>query len=125
MAARSWFLDFEGYTEQGGQFWVKELCILPCGTPDDPNYDEDECYNYFIKSNGMKKSGCHFWQMRRHRLHKNFGDYFFDEAIRDVQIKIGNGKVMVKGREKASFLKVCSKWKNYQNSCVVLKDVKE
>src|SRR3977135_1229922 len=44
--------------------------------------------------------------MRRHRLHKNFGNYFFDETIRDVQIKIGNGKVLVKGREKANFLKV-------------------
>src|SRR3977135_4473533 len=100
MAARSWILDFEGYTEQGGKFWVKELCILPCDTLGD-----DECYNYFIKSDDMTKTGCYFWQFRRHALYKDFGDYYFGEAIRDVQIKIGDGKVLVKGREKANFLR--------------------
>ena len=68
MAARSWFLDFEGYTELGGKFWVKELCILPCDTAD----DDDECYNYFIKSDDMTKNGCYFWQFRRHGLYKDW-----------------------------------------------------
>ena len=79
---------------------MKELCILPCDTADD-----DECYNYFIKSDDMTKTGCYFWQFRRHGLYKDFGDYYFGEAIRDVQLKIGDGKVLVKGREKANFLK--------------------
>ena len=46
MAERTWFLDFEGYTERG-KFWIKELCILPCGKPEDAGFDEDEHYNYY------------------------------------------------------------------------------
>ena len=99
LAEKSWFLDFEGYTEPG-KFWVKELCIMPSGTPEDAGFDEEEHYNYFIKSEGLKKRDwlCHYWQQRRHGLRSDFGDYFFDEAIRNVQLKIGNGKVLVKCR---------------------------
>ena len=101
MAARTWFLDFEGYTEPG-KFWIKELCILPYGKPDDTGFDKDEHYNYFIKSDGLNgwcHCGSQFWQMKRHGLHVNFGDYYYDQVIRDAQLKVGNGKILVKGRD--------------------------
>jgi len=106
MAARTWFLDFEGYTEPG-KYWVKELCILPYGKPEDAGFDQDEHYNYFVKSDGLKgkRFGPQSWQLRRHGLEVYFGDYEYDEVIRDVQLKVGKGKVLVKGREKANFLK--------------------
>ena len=53
MAERTQFLDFEAYTEPG-KFWVKELCIMSSGTPEDAGFDDDEHYNYFIKTDGMK-----------------------------------------------------------------------
>jgi hypothetical protein len=89
-----WFLDFEGFSS-AGKFWIKELCILPL--------EGDFHYNYFIKSNKMNPSDCdsYNWQFQRHGLRSSFGDYYFNEAIRDVQYKVGDGIVLIKGREKA------------------------
>ena len=102
---RDWFMDVEAYTV-GSQFWLKELCIIPVGVEGDEGFYEDEHYNYFIKANALKNKdvGCYNFQLRRHGLKYDFGDYYFGEAIRDVQIKVGQGKVYVKGKEKAKYL---------------------
>ena len=101
---RNWFMDFEAFTTDK-KFWLKELCILPCLEEGDV-LDEDIHYNYFIKANDLKDRtvGCYNWQFKRHGLRYEFGDYNFNEAIRDVQLKVGNGSVLVKGKEKALFL---------------------
>ena len=107
METPNWFLDFEGFTHDN-KFWVKEICILPFGQPGDKDFDEDLSYNYFVKTDMREfpeySSSTYNWQFRRHRLSPWFGDYHFDEAMRDIQIKVGKGKVFVKGLQKALFI---------------------
>ena len=93
-------LDFEAYVEDG-KYWVKEICILFNG-------DTDHCYNYFVKAHkmGWNNPDSQNFQFRRHGLRKDFGDYHFNEAIRDIQNKVGNDKVYVKGLEKTNFIKL-------------------
>ena len=61
---------------------------------------------------------------KRHGLEVYFGDYYYDEVIRDVQIKVGNGKVLIKGRKKAISSSHGSMWRNCPSSCALSRNVK-
>jgi hypothetical protein len=106
---REWILDCEYYMVDGA-IWLKEVCILPLKMPEDKeNFDDRICYNYFIKSKGLIFSddyATYLHQRKRHGLKVEFGDYFFDEALRNIQATVGDDKVFVKGREKCNFLKL-------------------
>ena len=95
----SWFLDFEGFQLPNDGFIVKEIAIL--------SSDGDRCYNYFIrgpKSITIDSGATYNYQYDRHKLKWEWGDYEFDEAMQDIENKIGFDTVYVKGLEKCKFI---------------------
>lgn len=102
----SWFLDFEGFhfPGRGGcgceSFIVKEIAIVN-------KEDKDKCFNYFITGpkGGYVCDGETFnYQLRRHQLMWEFGDYEFVEAMTDVARKLKDGTVYIKGKEKFDYI---------------------
>jgi hypothetical protein len=101
----SWFLDFEGFhfAERRGccnRFIVKEIAIVN-------KDDKDQCFNYFItgpKGDYACDGETFNFQLRRHKLRWDFGDYEFMEAMVDIGRKLRDGTVYIKGREKIAYI---------------------
>jgi hypothetical protein len=95
-----WLLDFEGFHFPNWGFVIKEIAILNMD-------DKDQCFNYFIKGPKCTSIGgtkSFNFQLKRHNLCWEFGDYDFVEAMIDIARKLRDGTVYMKGREKFNYL---------------------
>lgn len=93
-----WYIDFEA-VKFNNSYYVKEIAIL--------QNNRTQCYNYHIRQPEMIKSYSLEFEEQMHRIQIGwtYGDYSFDDAVKDIKIKLNGNIAFTSNSEKCTFLK--------------------